>query len=407
MPPAISPAPDENARPDAAGGGGALAGIVVADLSRVLAGPLCTMTLGDLGAEVIKVERPDGGDDTRAWGPPWSEEGSTYYLGLNRNKRSVTLDFKDPPDLELARRLCARADVVVESFRPGTIDRLGLGYAAVRESNPGVVYCSISAFGAGERAAALPGYDLLLQAMSGLMSVTGEPDGRPLKVGAALIDMICGLYAVNGVLAALRARERTGRGQRVEVSLMDSALAALLNQGSGFVMAGAVPGRMGNRHPSITPYETYAAREGDFAVACGNDALFRRLCDAIDRPDLPGDERFASNEARLEHRDALTAELEAAFASAPAVEWVERLAQAGVPAGPINDVGQAFRFAEDLGLEPSVEVDGVRTVRSPVRLSDTPVTVRRRPPRLGEHDAHVRAWLAGDAAPDDGRPPAS
>jgi crotonobetainyl-CoA:carnitine CoA-transferase CaiB-like acyl-CoA transferase len=379
-----------------------LEGILVADFSRVLAGPLAAMLLGDLGADVIKVERPDGGDDTRAWGPPWCDEGSTYHLGLNRNKRSVTLDFKNPADLELARRLCARADVVVESFRPGTIDRLGLGYAAVRDGNPGVVFCSISAFGTGERAAALPGYDLLLQAMSGLMSITGEPDGRPLKVGAALIDMICGLHAAGGILAALRARERTGRGQRVETSLMDSALSALLNQASGFLNAGAVPGRMGNRHPSITPYETYAAADRDFAVACGNEALFRRLCAAIEQPDLPDDERFASNEARLEHRDELTAELEAAFASAPAADWVARLAQSGVPAGPINDVSQAFRFAEDLGLEPSVDVDGVRTVRSPIRLSDTPATVRRRPPRLGEHDAEIRAWLAagsGEPAP--------
>jgi crotonobetainyl-CoA:carnitine CoA-transferase CaiB-like acyl-CoA transferase len=374
----------------------ALDGILVADLSRVLAGPLCTMSLGDLGADVVKVERPDGGDDTRAWGPPFVDEGSTYYLGLNRNKRSVTLDLKDPADLELARRLAARADVVVESFRPGTIDRLGLGYDDIAPVNAGVVYCSISAFGIGERAAALPGYDLLLQAMSGLMSVTGEEDGRPLKVGAALIDMICGLSAANAVLAALHARHATGAGQRVHVSLMDSALAALLNQASGFLNAGVVPGRMGNRHPSITPYETYRAADGDFAVACGNDTLFRRLCGAIGRDDLPGDDRFAGNEARLEHRDALTAELEAAFATAPAEEWVARLGAAGVPAGPINDIGAAFAFAEELGLEPAVEVDGVRTVRSPMSLSATPVSVRRRPPRLGEHDAEIRAWLERD-----------
>ena len=274
----------------------ALDGILVADFSRVLAGPLCTMTLGDLGADVVKVERPDGGDDTREWGPPWHDEGATYYLGLNRNKRSVTLDLKDPGDLALAQRLAARADVVVESFRPGTIDRLGLGYDDVAPGNPGVVYCSISAFGTGERAAALPGYDLLLQAMSGLMSVTGETDGRPLKVGAALIDMICGLYAANGILAALHAARRdTGEGQRVHVSLMDSALAALLNQGSGFLNAGVVPGRLGNRHPSITPYETFRAADGDFAVACGNDALFRRLCAAIGRPELAEDDRYADN----------------------------------------------------------------------------------------------------------------
>jgi crotonobetainyl-CoA:carnitine CoA-transferase CaiB-like acyl-CoA transferase len=378
-----------------------LDGILVADFSRVLAGPLCTMTLGDLGADVVKVERPDGGDDTRAWGPPWHADGATYYLGLNRNKRSVTLDLKDPGDLELARRLATRADVVVESFRPGTIDRLGLGYDAVAVENPGVVYCSISAFGTGERAAALPGYDLLLQAMSGLMSVTGEEDGRPLKVGAALIDMICGLYASSAVLAALHARGASpdGRGQRVHVSLMDSALAALLNQGSGYLNAGVVPGRLGNRHPSITPYETFRAADGDFAVACGNDALFRRLCGAIGRDDLPGDERFADNEVRLRHREELAAELEAAFAAAPAAEWVRRLGAAGVPAGPINDIDEAFAFAEELGLEPAVETDGVRTVRSPMRLSATPAGVRRRPPRLGEHDAEVRAWLErGDAA---------
>jgi crotonobetainyl-CoA:carnitine CoA-transferase CaiB-like acyl-CoA transferase len=375
----------------------ALDGILVADFSRVLAGPLCTMTLGDLGADVVKVERPDGGDDTRAWGPPWhATEGATYYLGLNRNKRSVTLDLKDPGDLALARRLATRADVVVESFRPGTIDRLGLGYDAVAAENPGVVYCSISAFGTGERAAALPGYDLLLQAMSGLMSVTGEEDGRPLKVGAALIDMICGLYASSAVLAALHARGASadGRGQRVHVSLMDSALAALLNQASGYLNAGVVPGRMGNRHPSITPYETFRAADGDFAVACGNDALFRRLCAAIGRDDLPDDERFAGNGARLEHREELTAELEAAFAAAPAAEWVQRLGAAGVPAGPINDVGAAFAFTEELGLEPAVETEGVRTVRSPMTLSATPAAVRRRPPRLGEHDAEIRAWLA-------------
>ncbi len=374
----------------------ALDGILVADLSRVLAGPLCTMTLGDLGADVIKVERPDGGDDTRAWGPPFVDEGATYYLALNRNKRSVALDLKDPADLVLARELCARADVVVESFRPGTSDRLGLGYDAVAAANPGVVYCSISAFGSGERAAALPGYDLLLQAMSGLMSVTGEPAGRPLKVGAPLIDVMCGLHATVGVLAALRARERDGHGQRVEVSLMDTALAGLLNQASAHVNTGGVPGRLGNRHPSITPYETFAAADGDFAVAVGNEAIFARLCEVIGRAELPADARFATNEARLAHRDELAAELEAAFAAATADEWVDRLARAGVPAGPINDVAQAFAFAAQLGLEPVEETGGVRTVRSPLRLGATPATVSRRPPRLGEHSDEIRAWLAGD-----------
>jgi crotonobetainyl-CoA:carnitine CoA-transferase CaiB-like acyl-CoA transferase len=374
---------------------GALDGLLVADFSRVLAGPLCTQTLGDLGADVVKVERPGEGDDTRTWGPPFAEQGATYFLGLNRNKRSLALDLADPGDAALARRLADRADVLVESFRPGTIDRLGLGYEAVSQTNPRVVYCSISAFGSGEQAARLPGYDLLLQAMSGLMSVTGEPDGRPLKVGAALIDMVCGLYAATGVLAALQARERTGRGQRVEVSLMDSALAGLLNQASAHLLAGVIPGRLGNRHPSIAPYETFRASDGEFAVAVGNDAIFARLCAAIGRAELASDERYATNAARLERREELGAILEGAFAAAPSAEWVQRLSQAGVPAGPINDVAEAFAFAEALGLEPVWEVDGVRGVRSPLRLADTPAAARRRPPALGEHDDELRAWLGG------------
>jgi crotonobetainyl-CoA:carnitine CoA-transferase CaiB-like acyl-CoA transferase len=374
---------------------GALDGLLVADFSRVLAGPLCTQTLGDLGADVVKVERPGEGDDTRTWGPPFAEQGATYFLGLNRNKRSLALDLADPGDAALARRLADRADVLVESFRPGTIDRLGLGYEAVSQTNPRVVYCSISAFGSGEQAARLPGYDLLLQAMSGLMSVTGEPDGRPLKVGAALIDMVCGLYAATGVLAALQARERTGRGQRVEVSLMDSALAGLLNQASAHLLAGVIPGRLGNRHPSIAPYETFRASDGEFAVAVGNDAIFARLCAAIGRAELASDERYATNAARLERREELGAILEGAFAAAPSAEWVQRLSQAGVPAGPINDVAEAFAFAEALGLEPVWEVDGVRGVRSPLRLADTPAAARRHPPALGEHDDELRAWLGG------------
>jgi crotonobetainyl-CoA:carnitine CoA-transferase CaiB-like acyl-CoA transferase len=387
----------------------ALEGLLVADFSRVLAGPLCTMTLGDLGADVVKVERGgrDGrGDDTRQWGPPFVEEGSTYYLGLNRNKRSIALDLGDPGDVELARRLAARADVVVESFRPGLMARWGLDHDSVAAVNPGVITCSISAFGSGEAAARLPGYDLLLQAMSGLMSVTGEPDGRPLKVGAALIDMVCGLHAVVGILAALRARERDGVGQRVEVNLMDSALAGLLNQGSAHVLAGVVPGRLGNRHPSITPYETFATADGELAIACGNDAIFARLCGVLDAGELATDPRFASNAARLEHREALTAELEARLAALSAAEWVVRLTDAGVPAGPIHDIAQAFAFAARLGLEPVAEVDGVRTVRSPLRLSGTPVEHRRRPPRLGEHDAELREWLlSADPPPRAPAPP--
>src|SRR5919112_1854571 len=258
---------------------GALAGVVVADFSRVLAAPYATMLLGDLGADVVKVERPDTGDDTRAWGPPWRDGESTYFLGLNRNKRSVALDLADPGDRALARRLGERADVLIESFRPGLMAGWGLDGDALRERNPGLVSCSVTAFGSSERAAGLPGYDLLLQAMGGLMSVTGEADGPPLKVGAAVVDLVCGLLAVVGVQAALAERERTGRGRHVEVSLMDAALTALLNQGSAWVLGDVVPRRRGNRHPSITPYETYETADRPIALAVGNDRLFGRLCD--------------------------------------------------------------------------------------------------------------------------------
>jgi len=375
---------------------GALSGILVADFSRVLAGPIAAMTLGDLGADVIKVERPDGGDDTRGWGPPWIAQGSTYYLGLNRNKRSLTLDLRDAGDRELAFRLAARADVVLESFRVGTMGRFGLDYETVAAANPGVVYCSVTAFGTAPGAAERPGYDLLLQAMGGLMSVTGEEDGDPLKVGAAVIDLVCGLYATVGVLSALRARDADPerRGQRVGVSLMMAALAALLNQGSAHLLAGAVPGRLGNRHPSIAPYATYHAADEPFALAVGSEGIFRRLCAAIGRPEMAEDERYSSNAARREHIDELDAVLDAAFASRPAAEWVAVLTDAGVPAGPINDVGQAFALARELGLEPDLEVDGLRLLSSPVRLSRTPASIRRPPPALGADDAELRQWLS-------------
>ena len=272
-----------------------LDGILVADFSRVLAGPLASMLLGDLGADVVKVERPDGGDDTRAWGPPYRDGEATYYLGLNRNKRSLALDLGDAGDVELARRLAVRADVLIESFRPGLMARWGLDGDTLRARNPRLVTCSITAFGtAGDEARSLPGYDFLLQAMGGLMSVTGEEDGPPLKVGAAVVDLVCGLNAVIGIQAALAERERTGRGRHVEVSLMDASLMALLNQGSAWVLGGVVPHRRGNRHPSITPYETYACADRPIAVAVGNDRLFARLCEALGLPALPGDERFAT-----------------------------------------------------------------------------------------------------------------
>jgi crotonobetainyl-CoA:carnitine CoA-transferase CaiB-like acyl-CoA transferase len=369
-------------------GPGPLDGLLVADFSRVLAGPFAAMTLGDLGADVIKVERPETGDDTRHWGPPWRDGESTYYLGLNRNKRSVALDLGDEGDRALARELGLRADVLIESFRPGLMRSWGLDGDALREAgNERLVSCSITAFGSSEGTAGLPGYDFLLQAMGGLMSITGEAEGQPVKVGAAVVDLVCGLLAVAGIEAALVERERSGSGRHVEVSLLDSVLTSLLNQGSGWVSAQALPTRRGNRHPSIAPYETYAAADRPFAVAAGNDRLFARLCEAIGLPDLPGDERFATNTARVEHIAELGEALEAVFRTQPAAHWVEALRAANVPVGPINDVAEAYAMAAELGLEPILEADGVPLTRPPVG------TLRRRPPRLDEHGDEIRAWL--------------
>jgi crotonobetainyl-CoA:carnitine CoA-transferase CaiB-like acyl-CoA transferase len=370
-----------------------LDGLVVADFSRVLAGPLVTMLLGDLGADVVKVERPGAGDDTRAWGPPWHDGESTYFLGLNRNKRSLLLDLTSPDDRTLAVRLASRADVLVENFKPGTAERFGLGYDELAAHNPRLVYASITGFGPQPGGADLPGYDLLVQAASGLMSVTGEAEGRPLKVGVALVDVVTGLYTTIGVLAALEARHATGRGQRVDVSLLAAALAALVNQASAHVVAGAVPRRAGNRHPSIAPYETFDAADRPFVLACGNDAQFAKVADAVGRPELAADERFATNAARVANVGELSTVLGACFATGPAAEWIERLTAAGVPAGPINDLAEAFAMARAVGLD-AIWPGPVPTVAHPIALSATPAAPRLPPPRLGAHDAELRAWLS-------------
>src|SRR5919197_302516 len=371
-----------------------LSGLLVADFSRVLAGPYASMLLGDLGADVIKVERPDGGDDTRPWGPPWRGEDATYYLGLNRNKRSVALDLTDEGDRSLARTLGERADVLLESFRPGLMESWGLDGDTLRaRGNPGLVSCSVTAFGTGERARGVPGYDFLLQAMGGLMSVTGEEDGRPLKVGAPVVDLICGLLATIGIQAALVERAATGRGRHVEVSLMDSALTALLNQGTGWVLAGALPRRRGNRHPSITPYEPYETADRPIAVAVGNDRLFARLCEAVGAPELANEERYATNSARVANADALAERLELAFRAEPADHWVERLRSASVPVGPINDVAEAWALAEELGLAAVQEADGMPLPAPPLRIDGERPPVARRPPRLDEHGEAIREWL--------------
>jgi crotonobetainyl-CoA:carnitine CoA-transferase CaiB-like acyl-CoA transferase len=373
---------------------GPLHGLLIADFSRVLAGPSATMTLADLGADVIKVERPGVGDETRTWAPPYAPDGSsTYYLSVNRNKRGITLDLGTEDGRAAARELARRADVVVENFAPGTMERFGLGYATLAETNPGLIYASLTGFGPDST---LPGYDFLIQAVGGLMSVTGDPDGEPTKVGVALVDVLAGKDLATGILAALVARYRTGRGQRVEVNLLGSLLAALVNQASGYLNAGVVPGRMGNRHPSITPYETLPTADQPLAVAIGNDTQFARLAAVVG---LPVDERFATNASRVAHRTALVAELGDRLRGRPGAEWVRLLTAVGVPCGLVNTVAGGFDLAARVGLDVVVRLAGAASVASPIGLSQTPVEYRLPPPQLGEHNADVQNWLADSAGP--------
>jgi len=375
---------------------GPLAGLLVADFSRVLAGPYATMLLADLGAEVIKIEGPRG-DDTRGWQPPTQDGVATYYLSVNRNKRSVVLDFNEPGDAALARELARRADIMIENFRPGSLSRWDLDYESVATTNPGLIYASISGFGSTEKGATLPGYDLLVQAASGLMSVTGQPDGPPSKAGVAVVDVTAGLHTVIGVLAALHHRQQTGHGQHVEVNLLSSALSGLVNQASAYVAGGVVPHRMGNAHPSLCPYEPLRCADGEVIIAVGNDGQFRRLTDVLDVPELADDPRFARNADRVVNRVELRASLEAALRPFDRHELVSRLTAAGVPCGPINSVADGIAYAEELGLEPVVELGRddapVRSVRHPITFSATPPSYRLPPPGLGEQDAEIRAWL--------------
>ena len=376
-----------------------LAGILVADFSRVLAGPLATMTLADLGARVIKVERPEVGDETRSWGPPFSASGSTYFESVNRNKESVCLDLTDPGDLDLARTLIGRADVVVENFKPGGMDKLGLGYDTVRAANPGVVYTSISGFGStGGRD--LLGYDFVVQALGGLMSITGEADGAALKAGVALVDVLTAKDAVAGILAALLRRQSTGTGALLELNLLSSLQGSLANQAQAYLGAGVIPGRLGNTHPSIAPYETLECSDGPIAIACGNDSQFRRLGAVLGSPQLADDPRFLNNALRVANRPTLVPLLEERLRRHGAAKWQRRLTEAGVPAGRVGTIADGLELAESLGLEPTTEVfdaSGVAVatqVRHPISWSP-PITRRNSaPPMLGEQDAAVRDWLA-------------
>lgn len=376
---------------------GPLSGLLVADFSRILAGPYATMLLADLGAEVVKVESP-GGDDTRTWSPPVREGVSTYYLGVNRNKRSVALDLKDPDDLAAAHELARRADVLVENFKPGGLARFGLDYDSVSASNPAVVYASISGFGSGPGGRDLPGYDLMVQAISGLMSLTGAPDGPPFRAGISVFDVMAGLHATIGVLAALHARHDTGAGQHVEVNLLSSALSGLVNQSSAFVAGGVVPTRMGNSHPSLFPYEPLPCADGDLIVTAGNNGQFRRLVEVLGLPGLADDPRFLGNEDRTAHRDELRPLLVERLATRSTMEWFRDITAAGVPCGPINTVDGGVAFAESVGLDPVVVVGegdaAVPSVRNPIRMSATPPDYRLPPPALDEHGTQIRRWLA-------------
>jgi crotonobetainyl-CoA:carnitine CoA-transferase CaiB-like acyl-CoA transferase len=383
---------------------GPLAGMVVADFSRVLAGPYCTMLLADLGADVIKVESP-AGDDTRRWVPPASEDGvSTYYLAINRNKRSVALDLRDAADLAAAHELARRADVFVQNFKPGGLTRFGLDYESVRAANPAVIYASISGFGAAG-GKDLPGYDLMVQAMSGLMSLTGAPDGPAYRSGISIFDVIAGLHTTVGILAALSHRAVTGEGQHVQAALLASALSGMVNQTSAYVAGGTVPFRMGNTHPSVYPYEPIPTGDGELIVAAGNDAQFRRVCEVLGAPELADDPRFARNEARTANREELRPLLAARLAARSAAEWFDELIKAGVPCGPINTVDGGVAFAEKIGLEPVVmagQGEAARpTVRHPLTFSATPPRYDLPPPRLDEHGDEIRAWLATPQRPPD------
>ncbi|RYG78484.1 CoA transferase [Yimella sp. RIT 621] len=374
---------------------GPLDGLIVADFSRILAGPYATMLLADLGATVIKVEGPSG-DDTRTWMPPTRGEISTYYLSINRNKRSIVLDLKNPEDQDTARQIAGRADVMIENFRPGGLAKYGLDYDSVSADHPGLVYASISGFGSGG-GAHLPGYDLLIQAMSGLMSLTGSPDGPPFRAGISVFDVMTGMHATIGILAALQERQRSGRGQHVEVNLFSSALSGLVNQTGAYAAAGVVPHRMGNAHPSLFPYEPLPTADGDLIVIAGNDRQFSTLAGALGAPELAEDPRFRTVGDRTANREELRPLLVERLAQHTRAEWFDILVAAGLPAGPINSIQEGIEFATGLGLDPVVEVgpegDSVPLVRNPISLSRSTARYDRRPPEMGEHSDEIRAWL--------------
>jgi len=371
-----------------------LHGITVLDFSRVLSGPFCTMQLADLGARVIKVEQPGKGDDTRAWGPPFINNESAYFLSVNRNKESLALDLKSERARPILDALLARADIVVENFRPATMERLGLGFDEIGVRHPRLIYCSISGFGQTGPRRLEAGYDAMVQAEGGLMSITGAADGPPFRLGVAIADIATGLFAVQGILAALFARERTGRGQRIDIAMLDTVAALLTYQGASALATGATPVRMGNRHPSIAPYDTFATSDGEFVLAVGNDDQFRRMCAALGRPDLALESRFATNPDRVRHYAALRGELSPLLATRTREDVLTTLTAAGVPCGAVRTVTEALadpQLAEREMIVPLEHVTAgtIRVIGTPVKLSGTPAAVRTPPPTLGQHTESI------------------
>ncbi len=387
---------------------GPLHGLRIFDLSRVLAGPSCTQLLGDLGADVIKIERPGSGDDTRGWGPPFltgpqgEDTGeSAYFLSTNRNKRSLTLDIAQPEGAALARQLIGRSDVLVENFKTGGLKKYGLAYEDLSGDNPGLIYCSITGFGQTGPFAARPGYDFLIQGMGGIMSVTGEPDGEPMKVGVAIADLMTGMYASSAILAALHHREKTGRGQMIDLALLDTQVAWLANQGLNYLTSGVAPGRLGNEHPNIVPYKVLPCADGHFILAVGNDRQFRAFCKFAGSPELAEDARFQTNAQRVRNREALYALISDITAGRPQDAWVEGLTAAGVPSGPVNTIEQAFAHPQVRARDMEIKMthpaarDEVSLIGNPIKYSETAADYRRAPPMLGQHTEAVLKELLG------------
>lgn len=373
----------------------ALDKIKVVDLTRTLAGPFCTMLMGDMGAEVIKVEEPTGGDETRKWTPFVNGE-STQFLTFNRNKRSLSVNLKEPEGLKIVQDLAADADVMIESFRAGTLDRIGLGYEAIKKINPGVVYCSISGYGRTGPMADMPGYDLLIQAYSGLMSLTGDPEGSPLRIGFSLVDLFTGMMAYGTILTALRQRDQTGKGQWVESALLDGQVAALSYHATGFMGTGVEPKRMGSGHPSLVPYQAFSASDGQFIIGCANQGLWERMCRAIGQDSMLEDPRYTTNTDRVEHRAECVGELGELFATNTTSHWVDLIVEAGVPCGPINTVSDVVSNPQVLARNMIAEVDhpnipNLKFPNSPLKLTDSPATIRRVPPILGQHNEEILA----------------